>query len=326
MRAKSFSEIYLGIRQRADIDGQNTAFGGNSASSITDLELQQRIWADTARIWLLIRQNFGANYYFNTYYLSTQSGVYSYPLPYDFLDIIKVGIQQGGTGSNLFWNILPYNVHEQDRMQLLPGFQAPINTGYSTMRYQLQGQTITFQPQTGSLPQYFRLQYTPTAPFLVPTLPTAWAATTSYSQGALVTANITVGSVTTTQTFLALNSGTSGGSAPAWNVPGTTLDGTGATPITWAYKGPNALFATEFDGIAGWEDYIEIAGALYVSIKQESSNVTDLRQSLAEFVEMVEVEAANRQAGDPPTVTGGWGTMEGGAFGGGWGGDWGGGW
>jgi hypothetical protein len=313
VRSQSFVEIALAVRQRADLGGQQNAFGQNAGDNITDSEMQFMIWASTARLWSKILQNFPENYYFNTYLIQTVSGTYSYPLPYDYLKTIKVGIQIN-VGSSYYYNILPYNIHEQDNFNFIPGFIAPVS-GWSTLRYQVQGNNIVFQPQTGSLPGSIRLQYIPCAPFLCPTLPSAWAATTAYVQGALVSFPVVVAGVTTPQVFIALNAGTSGGTTPAWNVPGTVVD----NGITWAYKGPVSLFQTTFDGIEGWEDYIVLDCAIKSSVKQESSAVQDMQAQKAELVSDIEVEGANRQAGDPMTVTGGFGMREGGAFGGGWG-------
>lgn len=314
MRSQSFAEIALAVRQRADLGGQQNAYGQNSGDNITDSEMQFMIWASTARLWMLIRQNFGANYYFNTSFLSTVGGTYSYQLPYDAVDLIKVGIQQS-PGSNIFWNIRPYNVHEQDNYNGLLAFGfIPATSSFYGLRYQQQGQLLTFQPQNGPLPGQIRLQYTPTAPFLCPTLPVAWAVGT-YAQGALVSFPVANAGVTTTQVFIALNAGTTGGTAPAFNVPGTVVDG----GITWAYKGPLSIFATTFDGIAGWEDFIVLDVAIKCAIKQESSQVQDMQGQKAELVAAIEVEAANRQAGDPYTVDGGWGMQDGGAFGSGYG-------
>jgi hypothetical protein len=310
VRSQSFVEIALAVRQAADLGGQQNAYGQNSGDNVTDSELQYRIWASTARLWGKIISNFPENYYFNTYYIATTGGVYSYQLPYDFLKELKLGIQTNA-GANYYWNILPYNLHEQDHWNMLPGFIAPIS-GWTSLRYQAQGQLVTFQPQTGSLPGSIRIQYIPCAPFLCANLPSAWAATTAYAQGALVSSNVTNAGVVTSQTFIALNAGTSGGTLPVWNVPGTIVDGT----ITWAYKGPTVLFQTTFDGISGWEDYIVLDCAIKCSIKQESSVVQEMMAQKAELVEDLMVEAANRQAADPHTVTGGWGGREGSFFGG----------
>jgi hypothetical protein len=313
LRSQSFVEIALAVRQAADLGGQQNAFGGNSGDNITDSELQYKIWASTARLWGKIVQNFPENYFFRTYFINTTGGTYSYQLPYDFMKELKVGVQLA-PGSNVFLDILPYNLHEQDHYNYLPGIYAPVS-GLTTLRYQAQEQNMVFQPQTGVLPAQVRVQYIPCAPFLCPNVPTAWAATTAYTQGALVSSNVTNSGVVTSQTFIALNAGTSGGSLPAWNVPGTVND----NGITWAYKGPTALFQTTFDGINGWEDWIVLDCAIKCSVKQESSVIQEMMAQLAQLDEAIMIESANRQAADPHTVTGGWGMREGGAFGGGWG-------
>ena len=93
---------------------------------------------------------------------------------------------------------------------------------------------------------------------------------------------------------------------PPWNVPGTTQDGT----ILWAYQCPLSLCQTTFDGVAGWEDYIILDTAIKCAVKQEMDTSALMMQRQA-MLQRIEAEAANRQAGDPMVVTGGYGGLEG---------------
>ena len=152
----------------------------------------------------------------------------------------------------------------------------------------------------------FRISYTPAAPILVQTLPTAWVASTVYAAGSFCTATYTVNGNSVTQVFLALNGGISGTTQPTFNIPGTTTDGTGSNQITWVYKGPSTLFATSFDGISGWEDYVIIDAALKCAAKQEQDCSVFMAQKQA-LMQRIEWASANRQGSDPIVAPYGWG-------------------
>jgi hypothetical protein len=123
-----------------------------------------------------------------------------------------------------------------------------------------------------------------------------------------------------------LVTGTGGGVAQAvntvitpWNVPGTTQD----AGILWTYSCPLSMTATTFDGIGGWEDYIILDTAIKCAVKQEM-DVGALMGQRQMMLDRIEAEAANRQAGDPMVVTGGYGSQEDGTgddynYGSGWG-------
>ena len=313
MRTQSLPQMALQVRQRVDLDGQQNAFGFNTAGSITDSELSSYINGSVAELWDILTSKFGDNYALNTYTLTTVPGTYLYQLPYDFLNIISVDVMNGAIP---IAGLRPYNVHERNKYSMGTTMVYPLY-GFTNLEYQLQGQNISFIPTTANLPTTLRIQYTPCAPILVAALPSSWAATTSYAQGALVSFSVLSSGVTTSQTFYALNAGVSGGGAPSWNVPGITTDAS----ITWAYQGPTSLFATTFDGISGWEDFVILDSAIKCAVKQEM-DVSALLPQRAQMVQRIEWASANRQAGDAKTLTPGWGQMEGGF--GGWGGGFGG--
>lgn len=218
--------------------------------------------------------------------------------------------------NGLYQAILPFTDRDRNRLQ----YVQPISTPYSfaNLRYQLQGDTISFKPQTANLPGSFQFGYIQQVPILVQTMPTAWVASTLYTAGQFVTFNFTINGNVITQVFLCLVGGVSGSTAPSWNVPvqGTQPNNTQDNTVSWFYKAPLTSFATGFDGISGWEDYVIIDAALKCAAKQEMDCSVFIAQKQA-MMQRIEWAAANRTASDPMVAPAGWGHNQGG---GGWGG------
>jgi hypothetical protein len=312
MRAQSLTQLALNVRQMIDADGQQNAFGQNANSYITDTEMVTRINEAVASLWDLLTSKFGENYSFRTLMLAPISGVYSYDLPADFLNLLSVDVPIGSNNGTQWASVMPYNVHERN----IYAYATPIVTpyGFANLRYQLQGSQLNFIPSSGQLPGNFRVQYTPCAPYLCATLPVAWTMSTPVTAGTLFSANVTNDQgIVTNQTFVALTTGTTGSTIPAFNVPGTTQDNN----VQWAYQAPTSLFATTFDGISGWEKMVVLDAAIYFGLKMEE-DVSGFQMQMSQLNQRIEWAAANRQAGDPRTLTGGFGGIEGG--GGGFGG------
>ncbi len=104
-----------------------------------------------------------------------------------------------------------------------------------------------------------------------------------------------------------------------WATPGTTQDNS----ILWSYKCDLTICQTYFDGIAGWEDLVILDTAIKCGIKQEMDQgaLQALMQQKQAMVLRIQVEASNRNAGDPMVLAGGYGSEEGGDDNcGGWGG------
>jgi len=128
---------------------------------------------------------------------------------------------------------------------------------------------------------------------------------TANQVAALVNANV--------QAALLISAVGGGGSAATagsttltpWNVPGTTQD----AGILWTYSCPLSAVATTFDGVAGWEDFIILDTAIKCAVKQEM-DISGLMAARQVMMDRIEAEAANRQAGDPMVVTGGYGGQE----------------
>ena len=318
MRSFSLPEFSLAVRQRADLGGQENAFGSNTGGEITDAEMTVLVQGSITKVWDILTGKFGDMYAWGDggsgtgqgYIIPVQQGVYRYQLPWDFYKEHGVDLALDSTLQN--WaSVRPYTLRDRNL------FSFPLQTvlayaGWQNMRYQMQGQFLNFLPQLGPLPGTMRLLYCPQAPTLVLTLPAAQATGTAYTYGTLVT--VTVSSVA--QVFMCVVAGTSATpTAPTFNVPGTTADGT----VTWAYKGPLNAYATTFDGISGYEELVILDAAIKSRVKQEA-DANDLRGQFAMEMDRINLAAANRQAGDPMVIAGGFGSCEGGpAYGNGFG-------
>ena len=329
MRSQSVQQLALSVRQRADAGGQENAFGGNSEEFITDQEMLTMLNASVGVVWDVLTQKFPSNYAWGYdgnasgqgYFVPIVQGKYQYQLPFDFYKEKGVDLSLDASLQN--WSTMrPYTLRDRNL------FSYPLQTvlayaGWQNMRWQIQGNQINFLPKQGPLPGIVRLLYCPAAPMLVATLPAAYATATVYAQGALVYASVSVnGEPALNQVFVALNAGTSGGSAPIWPVPGTVPD----NGILWAYQGPQSLFATTFDGISGYEDLVVLDAAIKCMVKEES-DPSALMAQRTEWMDRINEAAANRNAGDPMVLSGGFGQTEGGTnYGGGFGPWSGGGW
>jgi hypothetical protein len=310
MRSVAVQQLALQVRQRADLSGQQNAFGSNTSGNITDTEMLAMLNASYSELWDILTGKFGENYSFNTYNLPIAQGTYDYQLPFDFFKLQN-------------WSqIKPYTLKDRNLFSypLQPYLAYP---GWQNIRYMVQGQVIDFQPKIGPFPGNVRVWYIPACPTLCATLPALYATSTATAQNALVYASVTVNGETQNYVFLALNSGTTGGSAPSWNVPGTTSD----NGILWAAQGPLSLYATTADGISGWEDYVVLDAAIKSRVKQLKPADELMAQKQA-LMARINRAAKDRIAGDPIVISGGFGAMEGGpsyggyfngfGFGGGW--------
>jgi hypothetical protein len=315
VRAVPFIQLAMSVRQRADLDGQQQAFGSNSTNYITDQEVTVNINQSVTKLWDILIGKHGDNYAWGTYYIPVTQGVYSYPLPTDFYKEAGVDLALDTTMQN--WaSIRPFTLRDRNL------FSFPLQTalayaGWQNVRFQIQGNQLYFLPQVGPLPGQVRVLYFPQAPTLCATLPIAYPASTAIAQYQLVYASITpANGVATNQVFMALNAGTSGASPPSWNVPGTVTDSGG---ITWAYTAPLSTYGTTFDGINGYEEIIVLDSALKSLVKQEA-DTSAIAAQLAAEMQRIDLAAANRQAGDPMVISGGFGMCEGGpAYGNGFG-------
>jgi hypothetical protein len=321
MRSVAVQQLALQVRQRADLSGQQNAFGSNSGGNITDTEMLAMLNASYAELWDILTEKFGENYSFNTYNLPIAQGTYDYQLPFDFFKLLGVDLALDNTLQN--WSqIKPYTLKDRNLFSypLQPYLAYP---GWQNIRYMVQGQIIDFQPKLGPFPGNVRVWYIPACPTLCASLPVAWASSTATAQNALVYASVTVNGETQNFVFLALNSGTTGGSAPSWNVPGTTSD----NGIFWAAQAPLSLYATTADGVDGWEDYIVLDSAIKSLAKQQRPADVFEAQKQA-LMARINRAAKDRIAGDPTVISGGFGALEGGpsyggyfngfGFGGGW--------
>jgi hypothetical protein len=296
LRSFSLAQLALIVRQRLDLSGQgNTYLSANNAlANITDTELASIINACLPKTWNLLIRKFGDNYQYQKFTMTTVQGTAVYQLPFDFYKILGVDVLDA---NGLPVGIKPYNIHERN-------LYASINSatysylGYSNLRYQLQGQNLSFIPTTGPYPNSFIVHYSPMAPILVNQAPLAWAALTAFTAGQQVSVSVTVGGITANQVFIVNTAGTTGAAPPAWNVPGLTTDAT----VIWSYQAPASSVVTYFDGISGYEEHLILQSAMICGVKQEM-DVSSLMAQLQEEEQRIEADAANRQAGDPFAVT-----------------------
>jgi hypothetical protein len=312
MRAMSLPEMALLARQMVDIGGQQNAFGDNSNDNVTDSEITSYFNLAIPELWSILCMKSAANYSILYYNFPVVGGTSSYPLPADFKHCIACEVALDTSGSN-YVTIPPYNSHEQNIYSYLSASTFTY-VPWSNIRWQVQGNNMNFIPNVGQLPGNIRIRYQQAPPILCYTLPVAYQTSTAYAQGALIQVTLTpINGVPTPQVFMALNAGVSSGTAPMWPVPGTILDNT----ILWAYKGPLSIFATEFDGIAGWEQLFIVEVAIRIGVKQEM-DVSALMAQKAALISRIQPDADDRQS-DPMCITPGWGAMEGGGNQGGWG-------
>jgi hypothetical protein len=306
VRSQAVQQIALAIRQRADLGGQQNAFGQNSLDNISDAEMLTMINGSYPGFWDFQIQCYGDNYQWTVYNLPVVQGTYVYGLPFDFYKEFGVDLALDNTLQN--WStIRPYTLRDRNL------FSFPLQTalayaGWQNMRWQIQGQQINFLPQLGPMPGNVRLLYAPTCPILVPSLPTAFATAQPILTGQPVYASVTANGITANQVFVALNSGTSGSVAPTWLVPGITIDNGG---IQWAYNGPLSLYATTIDGINGGDEFVILDCAIKAMAKQEA-DASLLVAQFADLKQRITKMLANRNAGDPMCISGGFGRAEGG--------------
>lgn len=317
MRSVALPQLALAVRQRADLDGQQNAFGGNGSSYITDSEITTIINASIAELWDILTEKYGDNYAWGDggagtgagFIYQTVPGTYRYQLPYDFYKEHGVDMALDSTGVN--WaTVRPFTLRSRNR------FAFPLQTalgyaGWQNCEWQIQGQMLSFQPQQGPLPGQFRLLYCPCAPTLVASLPPIFPYSTAVTQNQLFYVPVAQGGVLTSQVFVALNSGTTGSSAVSPSVPGTFTSGSGSTAVLFAYQGPLQLFQTTFDGISGYEDLLVLDSAIKCLVKQEA-DVSALMAQKQAWLGRINNAAANRAAGDPMTISGNFGMNEGG--------------
>jgi hypothetical protein len=92
----------------------------------------------------------------------------------------------------------------------------------------------------------------------------------------------------------------------SWILPGLTTDN---ASIQWSYTAPMSMFATTFDGIAGWEDLVILDAAIKCATKQEM-DISGFMAQRQTMLDRIEAETSNRVAGDPMVVTAGYGAEE----------------
>jgi hypothetical protein len=216
MRSLALQQIALSVRQRADLGGQQNAYGGNSGGFVVDQELLSDINAAVGTVWDILTEKFPSNYSYGYdgnptgigYFFPIVQGVYQYNLPFDFYKEKGVDLSLDASLQN--WSTMrPYTLRDRNL------FSYPLQTvlayaGWQNMRWQIVGNQISFLPKQGPLPGIVRLLYATAAPILCASLPSAYANNTAYAQNSLIYTPIEAenGKIIN-QVFLALAGGTS---------------------------------------------------------------------------------------------------------------------
>lgn len=316
MRAFTLPQLALSVRQRANLSGQQNPYGSNTGTQTSDNELTTNINSSVAELWdILITEKPSDNYNYKTYNIPIVANTSIYALPWDFFKLR--GVDGSVNGGSWWFDILPYNEHQRNMYSYVNTVLAPQPPWYTAMKYQLQGGNISFipVPVTSANIPLTRLTYYQTAPILVANLPpnyVGYPTPNVYQMNAYVVA--TVNGID--QIFQAGNTGTVGAFLPTWNIPGTTLDGS----ILWSYVAPLSMFATTFDGINGWEDYVIVDAAIKSLMKIDSPLVSEFMQYKEAIRARIQAAADNRNQGDALVISGGFGGDQGGfGIGGGFG-------
>ena len=329
MRAQALQQLALSVRQRADLGGQQNAFGGNSAENITDSEMVTMLNASYGWVWDVLSQKFPENYSwgnggqsnaFTGYSFPIVQGTYIYNTPFDLYKVKGIDLALDSSGQN--WaSVRPFTLKERNLFSF-PLFTTLAYAGWQNMRWQLQGNLIQMLPQVGPLPGLMRMLYTPCCPTLVAKIPTLVTINTAYVTGDLIYKSIsTNGEPAVSQVFVTLNGGNTGAILPVLVVPGYGQQNgiVIANSVQWAYQGPLWNFTTTLDGISGYEDLVVLETAIKCGVKQES-DVSAMMAEKQEWMARINQAAENRMAGDPMTISGGFGLNEGGpAYGNGFG-------
>ena len=239
MRCQSLPELCLLARQRTNSGGQSLAFGSNGQDNITDAELTSYYNIAIGSVWSMLLSKQSVNYNIAFYTFPINGNTFSYPLPYDFKAVVACDAAFSNQGASNNWiSVKPYNIHDRNMFSYTTPL-LPINTPWTNIRYKTDGNNMSFIPNTGPLPGTIRIWYYQCTPILCSNLPQPWIAGQSYTQGSLVTANLTpVNAQPVTQAFVALNNGTAGSVSPSQ----TAVIGAGSSAVTYTSTSPTAIW------------------------------------------------------------------------------------
>jgi hypothetical protein len=240
--------------------------------------------------------------------VSTQG---TYPLPLDFYKSRGVEVLTGAQG--LAVTIKQFLFEERNLFNFFP--TAWTTYGFPNVRYRIVDQKIWFIP-VAIISTSAQLWYIPTPPILVDALPSAtWTLNNNQAVGDQILVSVTgIPGYTTAQScvFICTVGGITGGTIPAFSVPGTTADNT----VTWSYQGLLSQFATSLDTVSGWDEYVILDACIKVRNKEEV-DASLFQQQLTKLEARVTATAPNRDAGAPQRIVdvhqmntgplGGWG-------------------
>jgi hypothetical protein len=263
---------------------------GAGAGPVNTAEYLSNLNDSVSDFYDLLIDASGEDYNFLTQNFSTVNNVQAYILPLDHYKERFTDLFLNGTQPN---SQVPIQRYDESRRDLFwPGNPNLINGN----------QTIT-------------ISYAPACPqFILAPIPT-WSSTTAYSSGSLgqfgpTPANLVQASVGgISHVFECVISGTSGGSAPSWNIPvllsnnATPIPTTTDNTIVWSWKGLLSQFVYSMDFINGFDQLVYTDTAHRILTKlQRTSALPPLSDRIAELKERIGNSAQVRDLGDAPTT------------------------
>lgn len=156
----TFSQLRQEARQLADLKAPNNFVDETQLGTLVNRSCQ--------RLWRIINQKYGDNYFVSTYVLTTIGGQDTYPLPSDFSKLLGVNLQIDAIGTpaprKLTLTHLPYNERNIFN-NLLP--TSWLLFGLTNVRYYEEGENLIFRPLPVPSLAVIELKYVPVFQYLV---------------------------------------------------------------------------------------------------------------------------------------------------------------
>lgn len=280
-RPVSLPELRQRVLQHAD--ALNSTF-------FSTAELNEYINGSITELYDLL---VASRYYYNTFNITTSANTSTYALPFDFYKPVQVDLQIDST----HWATVGEFVNEERNIyNYVPmTWTKNLFMGGSNALYRINGTNIEFIPTPSTGGDTIRLGYIPACPFLCDTLPsTGWANGTAKSFGDLIT--VSISSVTYVEKCVI--AGTTGSMAPLWVASNGTLNDNG---VVWSFMGPLTQYASYFDSVNGWDEFVVVDAAIKALQRQELDTSTLMAQR-AILKERVEEMAHPRDANRPSRI------------------------
>lgn len=292
-RTRTLTELRTDARQRADME--NSTF-------VSDTEATRYINLGVSKLYDLLLQARGDEYYMQRMDFTTTAGEELYPLPSNFYKLIAVDINDGAS----VFSAKPLEFQsERNTYQENAGW----GRGFFPVKYMLQSSHIRFFPAPSSS-HTITLWYVPHAPELGTTA--VVQGNFSYTSGSkaltltggtdsatsvILTANETLG-------FVFQGSKINFASPPFTTTPrvtkveGTTVYVDRPAEATGTTSGRQIDNPDQWDGINGWEEYVVVDAAIRMMSKEES-DPSVLMADRQELEDRLTEIASQRDMGSP---------------------------